>query len=139
MGLFSGIKNTYKKSEAAVIVQNLLEHQQKMDYFDQDPGSTATRLVGDLWDDKPDLFNGSFGQRPHKLSIAAAALAEGLTDQWPNESCRNAVLICLGLALSEVERNGSLYPFNGIDEQLIALAASRFEGESNVRTELDGP
>ena len=29
MGLFSGIKNTYKKSEAAVIVQNLLEHQQE--------------------------------------------------------------------------------------------------------------
>lgn len=139
MGLFSGIKNNYKKSEAAVVVQNLLEHQQKIGLFDANPGSTATRLVGDLWDARPDIFNGNFGQRPHKLTVAAAALASGLRSQWPNESDRNAILVCLGIVLSEVERNGSLYPFNGVDERLIALSLARFQEEADVDESVDAP
>ncbi len=137
MGLFSGIKNTYKKSEAAVIVQNLLEHQQNVGLFDSDPGPTATKLVGDIWDAKPELFNGNFGQRPHKLSVAAAALAAGLGNQWPNESSKNAVVICLGIALSEIEKNGSLYAFNGIDERLISMAISRFQEEADFDASLE--
>lgn len=59
MGLFSGIKNTYQKSIAAVVVQNLLEHQAKAGIFDGDPASVANKLVAEVWDHKPDIFNGT--------------------------------------------------------------------------------
>ena len=45
MGLFSGIKSRYKKSEAAVVVQKLLEHQANVGMCDLDPRKTANKLV----------------------------------------------------------------------------------------------
>ena len=78
MALFRGIKSTYKKSEAAVVVQNLLEHQAKAGLFNLDPASIATKLVAAAWKQKPDVFDGLFGQRPHKITVAAFAFANGM-------------------------------------------------------------
>lgn len=58
MRLFGGVKDTYRKSEAAVVVQNLLETQQKGGLFDSDPASSATTLVDAVWTKTPHLFDG---------------------------------------------------------------------------------
>ncbi|WP_417698259.1 hypothetical protein [Psychromonas sp.] len=122
MGLFSGIKSTFKKSEAAVVVQNLLEHQLNSGLSNLDPPKTANKFVELIWDIKPDLFNGKFGQRPHKISVAAAALAHATQLFDRNDSNCNAVVISLGNVLSEIEVNGRLYPLNSLDELLIEEA-----------------
>lgn len=75
MGLFSGIKNTFKQSEAAVVVQSLLEHQASLGLYDGDPVRHATQIIDSVWRAKPDILNGNFGHRPHKISFAAFALA----------------------------------------------------------------
>lgn len=126
MGLFSGIKNTYQKSIAAVVVQNLLEHQAKAENFDGDPASVANKLVAEVWDHKPDIFNGKFGQRPHKLAVAAAALANGIHMFEESDSNRNALILSLGNILSEIEVNGRLYPLNSLDHQLLEDAQAKF-------------
>lgn len=126
MRLFSGIKDTFKKSEAAVVVQNLLEMQQKSGLFDSDPATSATKLIDAIWTKSPHLFDGRFGQRPHKISLAASAFAnaiEVLGNTNPNSNC---FAICLGNIINEVSVNGKLYPLNNLDMDLLNSAAKIF-------------
>ncbi len=126
MGLFSGFKNTLKKSEAAVIVQDLLQMQVDAGLLERDPAKLANTLVETAWSSKPDIFNGGFGQRPFKLSVAAISLGMGIQHFANDEDTRNALIISLGNILSELEVNGRLYPLNGIDEQLLSAAMAIF-------------
>ncbi len=126
MGIFGGIKNTYKKSEAAAVVQNLLEHQASVGLFSLDPAKLATKLTGAVWDSKPDVFNGKFGQRPHKITVAASALASGIGLFDVSDLNRNALVLSLGNLLSELETNGRLYPLNSLDHQLLEASISTF-------------
>ncbi len=126
MGLFGEIKNTYKKNEAAIVVQNLLEHQAKVGLFDLDPAKLAKKLVEIVWNSKPDVFDGKFGQRPHKLTVAASALVNGIELFKDGDLNRNALILSLGNILSEIETNGRLYPLNGLDHQLLNVCMSIF-------------
>ncbi len=126
MGLFSSIKDTYKKSEAAVVIQNLLEAQEKMGFFRLDPAKHANTLIQSMWDEKPDVFSGKFGQRPHKLATAAIALARGLSVSHKDDVNRMAILACLSTVLAEVDTNRGFYPFNGLDATLFEAAGQIF-------------
>lgn len=142
MGLFGAIKSTYKKSEAAVVVQNLLEHQAKVCGFDLDPATLANKLVELVWNSKPDVFDGKFGQRPHKITVAASALANGILLLEDNVN-RDALVLSLGNILTEIQTNGRLYPLNSLDHQLLEGTASVFSeiaqkfSRSSLGRELD--
>ena len=126
MGLFSGIKSTLKKSEAAVLVQRLLEHQADFGSFTLDPARLATELVQRVWELEPDIYNGKFGQRPHKITVATTALANGI-DLFDNDDLnKNALALSLGSLFSELETNGRLYPLNSLDHQLLETSAEVF-------------
>lgn len=127
MGLFSALKTRYKMSEAAVVVQNLLEIQVKEGNFDHDPASFANKLVSEIWDQKPDVFNGKFGQRPHKIIVAAIALANGIDQFQENDYNRLPMVVSLGKILSAIELNGRLFPLNSLDHQLLETVVSSFE------------
>lgn len=126
MNIFSRIKNIYKKSEAAVVVQNVLEHQVSVGFLHMDPAKLGTKLVGTVWDSKPDIFNGRFGQRPHKITVAAFALANGIDLFDDEDRNRIALVLSLGNILSELETNGRLYPLNSLDHQLLEVSVSIF-------------
>lgn len=126
MGLFNRAKAALKMSHAAVVVQNLLEHQAKCGLFDLNPAACANELVSAVWQGKPDVFSGRYGQWPHKISTAAIALAVGVKRMKDGNPNRNAVLLALGTVLAEVERNGNLYPFTRLDEQLLESAVAVF-------------
>jgi hypothetical protein len=126
MGFFNDAKSVYKKSEAAVVVQNLLEHQAKIGLLDVNAQQLANRLVTLVWEQKPDIFDGKFGQRPHKISVAAAALANGLDQFAKGDTNRSALVLSLGTVLSEIETNGRLYSLTGVDQTLIEAAAMIF-------------
>lgn len=126
MRLFGGIKDTFKKSEAAVIVQNLLEMQQKSGLFDNDPASSATSLVDAVWTKNPHLFDGRFGQRPHKISLAASAFSNAIDVLEVGNPNSNCFAMCLGNILNEVSVNGKLYPLNNLDMDLLDTAAKTF-------------
>lgn len=127
MGLFKSMKNTFKQSEAAVVVQNLLERQHYNGMFNADAAKTATALVAAVWEQKPSLFDGSFGQRPHKLAVAAAALANGVFNLDDSNGNRAGVGMALGELLAEVDTNGHLYGLNSIDRELLEMALDTFE------------
>jgi hypothetical protein len=127
VGFLGGIKNFFKQTEAAVVVQKLLEHQaNKVGWFDLDPAQFANMLVRAAWEEEPDIFSGKFGQRPHKVSTAAIALARAVKAMPKTDSNRSAVLISLGNLLSKIERNGQFYPLNSTDEYLLEFSAKVF-------------
>jgi hypothetical protein len=126
MGIFGSIKSNWEKSKAAVIVQNLLEHQASVGFYDLNPAKHANELVGAVWDSKPDVFNGKLGQRPHKITVAASALAHGIDRIGFNDPSSSALGLSLGNILSELETNGRLYPLNSIDHQLLEEATATF-------------
>lgn len=126
MGIFAGTRNTFRKAEAATVVQRLLENQARIGLFDFRPGPFANELVRAVWSQAPHVFDGSRGATPHKVSVAAAALANGAeTLVWRNAQDPNAciLVICLGQIMQDVEQNEYLYPFNRLDEHLLSHAA----------------
>ncbi|EMP54245.1 hypothetical protein MSNKSG1_16741 [Marinobacter santoriniensis NKSG1] len=147
MGIFRSLKSTIEKSKAAVVVQNLLEHQMHMGFLDVRPAALANQLVAEAWDARPDIFNGKFGQRPHKITVAACALAQGIDYLEPGSMVRSALGIALGNILAELDTNGRLYPLNSLDHQLLEEATAIFmsltgEAEESLLedvTDLDRP
>ena len=130
MGLFSGIRSNFKKSEAAVVLQNLLSHQAKTGLFEKDPAESATILISNVWNAKPDIFNGKFGKRPHKLSTAAAALSREIAGMNVDHPDFASFQICLGDILREYDTNGGLYPLSNIDHSLLKVALETFISKS---------
>lgn len=130
MGLFRGIKSLYKKSEAIAVVKNLLDFQEKIGLFGLDTSKTAETLIELVWKSEPDVFDGKFGQRPHKVAVAASALANVayLVDESGNGFDRNTIayVFSLGNILSEISTNGRLYAFNGVDEVLLEKSEAIF-------------
>jgi hypothetical protein len=109
-----------------------LEHQSKVGFLGADAAKLANALVGRVWDQKPEWFNGAYGQRPHKISVAAAALAHGVQLVTEDDPNRAGVLLALGAILSEVEKNESLYPFNGIDQKLLSYSVTAFSEGADI-------
>ncbi len=128
MGLFKGIKDTYKKSEAAVVVQNLLEEVARVGLFSGDPTKTANTLVAAVWDSMPEIFGGAYGQRPHKITVAASALANAIRieDAGKMGTISFVLALSLGKIMNEVGMRGDLYPFNSLDMKLLDGAAQVF-------------
>ena len=130
--MLSRIKTMWKLNEAAVVVQNLLELNSagtRMNAKD-----LAYRWIAEINAEKPDLFNGRFGQRPHKISVAAVALAQGFYSEIQEvEALAHAAM---GTLLTEICVNGRLYAFNSIDLTLLDAADKLFLGRlPNVDSE----
>lgn len=135
MRFFRSITNALKKSEATIVVQNLLELQVRNGLYDFDPATSAKHLVDAVWKKTPHMFDGRFGQRPHKLSIAGAAFSnavDALHSRNPNTA---PFLICLGKILHEFSVNGNLYPFNNLDFDMLKLSLLIYEKASKVLSE----
>ena len=123
MKLFQNITSFYKKTNATIVVQNLLTIQVENGQFDADPALSARILVDQVWNKSPHLFDGRFGQRPHKISIAAAAFSNAIQDQEVGRLNKNSFAICLGKVLDNVAVNGKLYPLNNLDMEHLDAAS----------------
>lgn len=124
MGLFSGVKALVRKSEAAVVVQKLLERQVTLGFLGADPAPSvlANKLVEVLWDRNPKIFDS--GALPHKLSVAAAALSSGV-NAMARAGDRETMLVLLtslGTVLMELIATGDRLGLHATDLYLIDQA-----------------
>ena len=140
--MFRGIRNNWKKAEAAVIVQVLLEGQARSGLFDADPGPTANFLVMKAWEARPEWFDGRDGVPPHKVAAAAAVLALAI-DELPESGRFFAPVVgsLIQLMMDLADREHAL-PLTGKDQLLLAYsrealteAMDRFE-DSELGVEL---
>lgn len=129
--MFSGIKNMLHMSQAAAVVQNLLEDQQRNGFLGGDVAQMASHLVAVIWTQDPDWFNGKRGPRPHKVSVAAVALAQGIRNSIGDRSVWLAYLTSLGTILSDVTANRYSYALSGTDLRLLELAEKDYLSHDN--------
>lgn len=117
MSLFFGIRATARKSQAAVLVQNLLEQCAKHSDLGARPAELANKLVGITWDRNPQWF-GPNRPLPNKFVLAACAFSSGANAmaQMESRSTELAMMVCLGEVLKEIAMQRE---FN--DLQLTAL------------------
>lgn len=128
MRLFKGIKDNYKKSEAAVIAQNLLTIFHKNHMFSGDPAQVANKLVGNIWDEIPHILNGESGARPHKFTVAALAFANSIKmdDARLPTSDSHIYALCIGKIISEIAENGQKYPLSMLDHNLLEKSTEAY-------------
>jgi hypothetical protein len=120
--MFSAIKDNYRKSQAAVMVQELLELNSNGRNLLGSPAALANVAVGQVWDQKPELFGGKRGQRPHNQSVAAIALAHGMVEYRHDTPTHLAFGMSLSMALREIERNPFFNVMNWTDGPIIEVA-----------------
>ncbi len=105
-----------------------------------DPATIATRLVAISYNTKPDLFDGKLGPRPHAISTAAVALADGLTyDGYEfDHSSKQCVFLALGNVLIDASANSRKYGLKPIDLKLLTLAEDAYwKHEQEARPRVD--
>ncbi|WP_155399318.1 hypothetical protein [Vibrio campbellii] len=127
--MFKGIKDNYKKAQAAVIVENLPQMQIDSGMFETTlpVEDLANKMVQQAWDVKPDLLGGRFGTRPHKLSVAAFTVAIAIVSYGNASSERSSefqdvCFLMFGNIMNEIEVNGRLYNLSETDNVVIELA-----------------
>lgn len=127
--MFKSIKDSYKKAEAAVVIENLLQMQIDTGMFDTSVSikELANKMIQNAWDVKPELLGGRFGTRPHKLSVAAftvsvAIVSSGNSNSDSASHFQDVCFMMFGNIMNEIEVNGRLYNFSETDSVVIELA-----------------
>lgn len=129
--MFSALYSRLKKSQAAVVIENVLTDVVKIRLEQTTPAIMANYLIQRVWESKPDIFDGKFGKRPHKITVAACALASGLECFDSSSTNRNALTLALGVVMNELNVNGGLYEVSTVDKTLIDFAANIFIEETD--------
>lgn len=120
--MFGRILSNYHLSAAAVVVQNLLEIHGSGGAIARNAGTIANKLVGGVYNGDPALFDGKRGKRPHKLSLAAMALANGVKVMSNDAEGRSCFHLSLGTLLLQLASNPQDYALSGNDHFLLGLA-----------------
>ena len=120
--MFAGLYSNYRLSAAAVVVQNLLERHGRGSAVARDAAGIASKLVAHVYADDPELFDGKRGKRPHKLSLAAVALAQGVMASKRERDSQLSYHLSLGTVLLEITGKPQDYALSGNDHMLLELA-----------------
>lgn len=131
MSLFSFFPNLLAKSKASIILENLLTIQKEKYNFDDNISKISQELINQVFESMPDVYEGKFGVRPHKVTVAIAALAEGLNKINVDNKLFSPYLLSLATALNDVEINSGFYSFTNIDYTLISTSIKVFEKKAN--------
>lgn len=130
MGLFKGVKNTWKKSEAAALIQKLLEIQKEQGMFTLDPAAAANMMVAKEWDKAPDFFDGRRGPRPHKVTVAACAMMPVIVGAVERDALTPntmALVVCISQILTEIGTHPEQFELNAKDEHVLGAYMEKFE------------
>ena len=121
--LLRGIRNNWQKSKAAVLVETAFSRSLVLFILPQGQHKFANTLVENAWSEDPSVFDGSVGPRPHPISIAAVALAQGVVDYRESRVAHGTCLGALQAIIAEIGENRYSYPLNGKD--IIMIEGSR--------------
>ncbi len=132
MGFFSFFGTIKAKAEIEGVLENLLKIQVDNGTMSQDPKLVAKLCMLKAWDDFPDVFNGNFGQRPHKLIGVAVGIASVINTTERENKDFLGLLTAFFTVLSEIETNRNYYPFTNIDYEMLNRIAPIIESEQKA-------
>jgi len=126
--MFGRFKNAWLQAKASTLIQNALKEYKNLNpLFSADIEKSGFVFVKNVWDDRPDVFEGKFGQKPHKIVVATRALAKATQEITDESRNKLGVVWAFAYFLEEIEVNGRLYPFNSLDWQLIEESKEVFK------------
>ncbi len=79
----------------------------------------ANELVDNLWATDPDTYGGRYGQRPHKLTIVASALALAVSKSTGEDYTRYFYAHAFTSVVSVYIEMKELYPLSDLDHLLM--------------------
>ena len=120
--MFRAARNVWLKSVGAALVERLLSENTVGRSLGFDLGKISNQLVDDAWNEAPQLFDGTYGQRPSRIAVAAWALANGVLRNQQNQLLQELYGLCLNSILTELELRGNRYPLNGLDRELLEMS-----------------
>ncbi|RDI98266.1 hypothetical protein DVT68_14430 [Dyella solisilvae] len=128
MGFFGDIGSGLARAQAAAVIELLLARQVEYGVLEGQPRELAEHLVSQVWAQRPTLFEGKPGPRPHKLAVAAIALAAGIRHEAyrANAALQDAYTLALGHVLEQVASRAADLNLHDIDQRLLDLAAATF-------------
>jgi hypothetical protein len=130
--MFGAIRETYQLSSAAAFAQGVLENLTATGLFSVDPKALAHRVVAMTFARDKDVFNGKKGPKPHKMSMAALAFAQGMRHYDRHSDEYMASYLALGAILMEFEVRGGNYSLNGKDAAFIEIGAREYAGHEDI-------
>lgn len=133
--MLSAFHSRFRKSQAAVVIENILSDVVEIPLEQITFSAMANNLIRRVWESNPDLFDGKLGQRPHKLTVAACAMASGLECFERNSTNYRVLLLSLGVAINEIRANGQSYKFSPTDTVLLNFSYSIFDRETEKAAE----
>jgi hypothetical protein len=130
MGPFEAPWGNNSQLQATMTVTRVLSRLAEQGLLDGAPGTLADQLVTQVWATKPDIFEGKIGPKPHKVSVAAIALASAThrAAQRGNEIQCGTYMLGLGLLLDDIARAAKKYRFHDVDLQLLDAATTMLSG-----------
>jgi hypothetical protein len=132
------IVTTWRLSQAAVVVQDLLSQYSALTEVQGVESEVANKLVQKAHDDQPLLFQGKLGKRPHKVSMAATALGLGVTRMAHRPESQRVFTLALGSLLLEVTGKLGAYALSSHDHSLLELAQGAYLRSIEGQNETDG-
>jgi hypothetical protein len=125
MGIFSSLKSAVRKSEAAVVIEKLIEEQVAHGLLEVNPHLFANKLVQGVWDKNPELFGTHNKNLPAKLPLAAAALSRGIRAlDGVDQEVQLALVVSLGFVLTQVSTGRAETDWTQLDIKLVEAASS---------------
>lgn len=135
--MFGAIMTTLRLSQAAVVVQDLLSQYSAHTEMQGFEAEVANKLVQKAHDEKPLLFQGKLGKRPHKMSLAATALGLGVTRMAHRPESHRVLTLALGSLLLDVTGKPGAYALTLHDHSLLELAQGAYLRSTESENETD--
>lgn len=111
--MFGKFKSMLMLSESSFVLKEaILSITIGTPNFDID--TLSTRVVSTLYNSKHELFDGKMGKRPHAISTAAAALAQGIRERPAafSDEIDASMALALGQLLLSASAHSSTYGFS---------------------------
>ncbi|MBZ6071845.1 hypothetical protein [Aeromonas schubertii] len=128
MGFLTNIKSVFHKTAASALLKKVISsHDRRGLSLKVDFAKLASDLIECTWREKPEIYDGAAGVRPHKITIVAMSLVYGIalyqesTDSEHIEK-KDIFLLSLGTVFTELAKNAHLYPLTALDHDMLAVA-----------------
>ena len=114
--LFVPIRDRYRIASAALILKNLMDATWQFDQ--EDTRKYSNLILCQTWAKRRQIFNGSFGNEPHRIATALYCLAEYTVTNELSIDEKMAFSIICGNLIEQIIANGKLYGLNNVDVYL---------------------
>ncbi|WP_199099788.1 hypothetical protein [Dyella sp. ASV21] len=128
MSLLHAPSRNPQQEQAIAVIEQWLGLQAAYGLLNESPQTLAERTISHAWAQKHALLEGQPGAHPHKLAVAAFALALGAKQatEHADGAMRGNYLLALGHILDEAARADAHHGFHDTDRTLLDLAAATF-------------